>query len=515
MCCHGMSRREFCAMTAMGLAGGALGLPSALAGAQAPAVEPWDPDKPMVVTGRPLRVQPVLIHARFGRREKTSWRSWSRITDNQAAAAEMERIRGELKALAAKADFPIELLPPAQVLSPEQGAKVQEGDFDVVLLYAATDGGGLYKASIAKAPDRDTIVFLRHKSGPTYYFYECFGRRMAAERTPEAAANNSAARHGGVTLDDAVVDDYDEVLWRLRALAGLKNFIGRRIVALGGAQGKWDGKAPQVAREKYRLDIVEVTYEELAGRLKTALADKDLTAQAEKWTDRYLAVPNTRLETKREYVRNAFILYAIFKDWMRQHHAAAFTINQCMSTVIPMSDTTACMALSWLNDEGYLAFCESDFVIIPCGVLLHYVSGKPVFLHNSTFPHKATVTCAHCTSPRRMDGHRYEPARIMTHYESDFGAAPKVEMPVGQVVSFIDPEYSTGRWVGIKGVVRDNPFFDICRSQQDVEILGDWKRLLAEARDSHWMMAYGDWLREIDYAAWKIGVRWVNVSQGA
>jgi len=226
-------------------------------------------------------------------------------------------------------------------------------------------------------------------------------------------------------------------------------------------------------------------------------------------------VPNTRLETQRQYVRNAFVLYAIFKDWLRQHQAAAFTINQCMGTVIPMSNTTACMALSWLNDEGYLAFCESDFVIIPCGILLHYVSGRPVFLHNSTFPHKATVTCAHCTSPRRMDGHRYEPARILTHYESDFGAAPKVEMPVGQVVSFIDPEYSTGRWVGIKGVVRDNPFFAICRSQQDVEILGDWKRLLREARDSHWMMAYGDWLREIDYAAWKIGVRWENVSQEA
>jgi hypothetical protein len=219
------------------------------------------------------------------------------------------------------------------------------------------------------------------------------------------------------------------------------------------------------------------------------------------------------LETKRQYVRNAFVLCAIFRDLMKQHKAIAFTINQCMSTVIPMSDTTACMALSWLNDEGYLAFCESDFVIIPCGILLHYVSGRPVFLHNSTFPHQAMVTCAHCTSPRRMDGKRYEPVRILTHYESDFGAAPKVEMPLGQAVSFIDPEYSTGRWVGIKGIVRDNPFFDICRSQQDVEILGDWRRLLVEARDSHWMMAYGDWLREIDYAAWKIGVRWVNVSQ--
>ena len=133
-------------------------------------------------------------------------------------------------------------------------------------------------------------------------------------------------------------------------------------------------------------------------------------------------------------------------------------------------------------------------------------------MHNSTFPHKAIVTCAHCTAPRRMDGKRYEPVRIMTHYESDFGAAPKVEMPMGQQVCAISPEYSTTRWVGIKAVVRDNPCFAICRSQQDVEIQGNWRRLIPEARDSHWMMVYGDYLREIGYAAHKIGLTWDNIS---
>ena len=134
-------------------------------------------------------------------------------------------------------------------------------------------------------------------------------------------------------------------------------------------------------------------------------------AQAEKWTDRYLAMPNTQLETKRQFVRNAFLLYRIFKDWMREHQAPAFTIEQCMGTVMPISETTACLPLSWLNDEGWSAFCESDFVIIPAGILLHHIAGKPVFLHNSTFPHKGIVTCAHCTAPRRMDGKHYEPAR--------------------------------------------------------------------------------------------------------
>ena len=487
-----------------------MGLAS-VAAANTASVEPWDPDKPPVVTGRPLRVQPILAHAVMAPREKTSWRSWSEIVNEPAAAEEMKRIGGELKRLSAKADFPLELLPPAKVTTVEQAAEVQRGDFDVALLYAASNAR-LFAPCCAAAAERDTVVFVRHKSGPTYYGYECLGVRFFKVPSPELWQGNSADSHGPVTLDDVVVDDYDEVLWRLRALYGLKNFVGQRVLALGGPQGKYDGSAPDVARERYRLEIIDVAYEELAARLKAVMADAKLQQQCGAWTDRYLAMPNTKLETKREFVQRAFALYLVFRQWLGEHKAPAITVNSCMGTAISMSDTTACMPLSWLNDEGYVALCESDFVVVPAGILLHYIAGKPVFMHNSTFPHKAIVTCAHCTAPRRMDGKRYEPARIMTHYESDFGAAPKIEMPIGQQVCAISPEYATKRWVGITAVVRDNPCFAICRSQQDVEIEGDWKRLIPEARDSHWMMVYGDYLREIGYAARKIGLTWDDVS---
>jgi hypothetical protein len=84
---------------------------------------------------------------------------------------------------------------------------------------------------------------------------------------------------------------------------------------------------------------------------------------------------------------------------------------------------------------------------------------------------------------------------------------------VGQQVTFIDPEYAGGRWVGFRGLIKANPFHEICRTQQDVEIQGHWRKLLGEARDSHWMMAYGDYLKEIGYAARKIGIRWVDLSE--
>ena len=61
-----------------------------------------------------------------------------------------------------------------KVTTAERAANVQKGDFDTVLLYAASNGT-LFRPCCAADPRRDTVVFVRHKSGPTYYGYECPG----------------------------------------------------------------------------------------------------------------------------------------------------------------------------------------------------------------------------------------------------------------------------------------------------------------------------------------------------
>jgi hypothetical protein len=117
-----------------------------------------------------------------------------------------------------------------------------------------------------------------------------------------------------------------------------------------------------------------------------------------------------------------------------------------MTTIMPMSETTACLPLSLLNDDGYLAFCESDFVAIPSGILMRYISGNPVFLCNPSLPHDGIVTVSHCAAPRRMDGATLDPVRILTHYESDYGAAPKVEMRRGERITVLDPDFAGRRY---------------------------------------------------------------------
>jgi L-fucose isomerase-like protein len=165
-----------------------------------------------------------------------------------------------------------------------------------------------------------------------------------------------------------------------------------------------------------------------------------------------------------------------------------------------------------LNDAGYLLFCESDFVVIPSGVLLANISGKPVFLNDPTYPHDGLITLAHCTAPRRMDGKKLEPARIMTHFESDYGAAPKVEMHKGQKVTNIAPDFLIKRWVGLTGVVVDAPFMDVCRSQIDIRFACDSKTLAERMPGFHWMVCYGDYMRELEYSLKKVGIEWDHLT---
>lgn len=468
----------------------------------------WDPRQPFRVLGKPIKVQPVLMYTVPQRREQTSWRSWGGVQTESAVNVEIERITGELKGLAAAADFGLDLRPVARVSSVEAAEGLSRQDHDVTLLYACTGGGNLLRACLRAKPH--TLVFVRHRNGPVYYWYEALSTQYL-EKSGAAAGLSSDEQIPNAHVDDVVVDECVELLWRLRSLFAVKNFLGTRIVALGGPWGKYAADAPQKAKERFRMEIVEVSYDAFAPLLSRARANRELVSAAEEATARYLALPKTKLSADRRAVVNAFVLYHVIKELMLEHNATAFTVKSCMGTIIPMSETTACLPLGLLNDEGLIAFCESDFVIIPAGLLLRHIAAKPVFLHNSTFPHEGLVTCAHCTSPRRLDGRKYAPTHIVTHYESDYGAAPKVSMPLGQQVTFIDPEYSSTRWVGFTGVVKANPFYEICRSQQDVEIRGDWRKLRNEARDSHWVMVYGDYLKEAGYAARKLGMHWVSL----
>jgi hypothetical protein len=460
---------------------------------------------PSTRRGKALVVKPVLTYSIPKRRPRTSWRSWGGIQTQEHLNQEKQRITAELAEMAKSAEFPLRILPLTPISGKADIEAVRQEQADVLLVFAA--GGGLDGII---TPERPTIVFVRHKSGPAYLWYEIIHPRFLRKAVDEYAVT-------GMDVHDVVVDDFNNILWRLRALYGLKNSMGQRIVAIGDASG-WaaGGKdAPRLAREKWHMEIMPVSYDELDKRIKQARADSKVAGRAASDAKAYLGQRGIKLETKPEFVTNAFVLTKIFKDLMAENQTNAMTVNHCMGTIMPISETTACLPLSLLNDEGYMAFCESDFVVIPSGVLLHHISGLPVFLNDPTYPHDGIVTVAHCTAPRKLDGRRYERTRLMTHFESDYGASPHVEMRPGQTITMIDPDFGEKRWLGFTGKTLETPYMDICRAQVDVTIDGDMKKLLEGMVGFHWMMSYGDYRKEVGYALKKAGIEWVDVSEKA
>ena len=501
---NNLNRRDFLKVTSLGATGmGALSMQSSDTRAA------WArPIGGMSLRhGSPLIVKPVLVYTIHQREEATSWRPWGGIHTEGDAEAEARKITQELKNLASGADFSFEVLPVAKVTSPEQAAAARDTDCDTILIYAAS-GSRVWLETLAGG-DKESVMFLRHKSGPVYTWYEIAHPRFLRKRSDEY-------KEKGMDVWDIVVDDYGELLWRLRSLHGLKNTLGTKIVAIGSAGGWGEGNkfGPETAREIWKLDIQEIPYEDLEPLIKKALSDKKCVDTARRQTDEYLAQKGVSLHTDKKFLVNALILKKVFRDLMDQAGAPALTINGCMRTIIPIARTTACMPLNLINDDGLLAFCESDFVVIPSGILLHYISGKPSFFQDPTHPHNGVVTCAHCTAPRRMNGHDLEPVEIHTHFESDYGAAPKVNMRKGQVVTNLCPSFTSKKWLGFRGKIIDHPFYDICRSQIDIEIDGDWRKLLEDMQGFHWMTCYGDYLREVGYALKKVGIEWHNITTG-
>jgi hypothetical protein len=489
-----MTRRTFLGGTALG--GVALsGLSWSLLSA-AEAVPAGPPPR------TPLKVKPIFVYSTPTRRPQTSWRSWGGIETQAQADEEVARIAKELDQLKKTADFPVEFLPIAAVRSARELADADDvAAADTLLVYAAGGGTGDYNA-IGQL-GKDVILFVRHKSGPLYLWYEIISPRYLRQHTDELKVT-------GADFDDVVVDSQDEILWRLRSLGGLKNTVGSRIVAIGGLAGWAQPKETmdQLVRDRWNLDVRTVDYAQLGELIKEARADQAAVQRAKERAAAYLAEPQTVLETENSYVENAFLLEDVFRRLMSEADCRAITVNHCMGTIMPMAETTACLTLSILNDAGFLAFCESDFVVIPSGILLASISGRPVFLNDPTYPHDEIITLAHCTAPRKMDGKVLEPARIMTHFESDYGAAPKVDMHKGQIVTNILPDFKAERWVGLTGEIVDHALLPICRSQIDIKFSCDTQLLAERMPGFHWMTGYGDYLREIGYALKRIPIRW-------
>jgi hypothetical protein len=442
-----------------------------------------------------LVVAPLLMYNITHRQEATSWRPWGGVQTEQAVKEEARRIGRELGDLCTAADFAVRTLPVVELAGAQQVESLNRLGADALLVYAS--GGGTDILDALARLGKPMIIFVREDSGPYYLWHEIVDARFLRSHTDRLAQANA-------DFQDVVVDDNTEILWRLRALYGLKNIVGRRIVCIGGPSGWACPEAPGLARERFKLDMITFPIAELNVMIEAGRKNQALMRRCQREAQDYLGAGNVTLETTNDAVVESFLLAKLFRDLMRESGAYAITTNGCMGSY---AGIMPCLTLGLLNDAGYMAYCESDFVTIPSGILMHYIAGRPTYLCNPTFPHQGRMLFAHCAAPRRMDGKALEPVRIMTHFESDHGAASKVGFRKGQLLTIIKPDFEAKHWLAFTGQVVDTPLLPTCRSQVEVRLKADTEDVVANLRGFHCMLAYGDHTKEVAYAAKKVGIQ--------
>jgi hypothetical protein len=441
-----------------------------------------------------LTVQPLLMYAIPQRVEGRSWRSWGSLQSEEAVEKEAAQIDGELKQIRESSGFKLRTLPLARVTSVDRAKALKDTKADVLLVYAA--GGWTDILDTLAGFGKKMIIFIRHRKGAYYLWDEIVHSRFLRSHTDRIERQD-------VGIDDVAVDEPEEIQWRLCALHGLKNTIGRRIICVGGPGGWACPQAPDLARARFQLDMVTLDIPEINAMITAARKDDQLMAQCRDLANRYIDADGVKLTTTREAVAGSFLLKKLFHDVMDQHDCFAVTTRGCMGSY---AGIMPCLTLTLINDDGYMAYCEGDFVAIPAHILTHYICGKPTYFCNPTFPHQGRMMFAHCTAPRRMDGENLAPVELVTHYESDHGAATHVDFPQGQLLTVVKPDFEAKRWLAFTGKILGAPFIDTCRAQVEVELNADTAEVLGNLRGFHCVLAYGDHTKEVAYAAKKVGI---------
>ena len=184
----------------------------------------------------------------------------------------------------------------------------------MVLVYAASGPGDLLKACFAPKKDRDTIIFVRHRTGTTYYWYEALSTKYLQTGRPEPG-RNSCLDHGPVHVDDVVVDS------TMNCSGGCGPSMASRTSS-APVSSPWAAPGVNTRPRPHRSPARNTGSTSSTSR--TTRSPRTSRQQGKPRHNRRRPAldrgvsrpaPHDPLHTK-EFVTNAFVLYGLFKDLM-------------------------------------------------------------------------------------------------------------------------------------------------------------------------------------------------------
>jgi len=174
---------------------------------------------------------------------------------------------------------------------------------------------------------------------------------------------------------------------------------------------------------------------------------------------------------------------------------------------------TACMGISFCNDDGITSGCEGDIPATFTMMIAQQLSGNPVWMANPSSINKERneVVFAHCTVPSSFLDNQKE-SELTTHMESGKSTALRGPLKKSQV-TILRIGSKSDKIVAVNGQIKDSNMKEehLCRTQAVIKIDVDVEKWIEQSLGNHQVICYGDITPELKYFCDFTGVEFIEL----
>lgn len=184
-------------------------------------------------------------------------------------------------------------------------------------------------------------------------------------------------------------------------------------------------------------------------------------------------------------------IYAGLIRLVRAHQLSALTLR-CFD-ILTSEQTTGCLALAKLNDDGVTAACEGDVPAMLSMLMVRAMANKASFMANPSRVSEKSVTFAHCTCPPTI----LRQYSLKTHFESGKGLAIAGEFAAG-IFTVCRFDFANNKYALATGKSVVYEFSSsLCRTQITLEMQGAADYFLVNPLGNHHILVPGDFSDKI------------------
>lgn len=250
-----------------------------------------------------------------------------------------------------------------------------------------------------------------------------------------------------------------QILVHHKAFAAKRELKGKRIGVMGYS-APWlvaSNVDYLLAKRRWGIEFVDIPIEEVQC-LFYQIKDDDIGYQASIFANNAVACREATPEDLLKSMR----LYQAVKIICEKKKLDAITLS-CFA-LIDKLETTGCLALSLLNDEGIPAGCEGDLQSIVTMLVAQILTGHSGFMANPAFLNEEQneIVVAHCTISTKMTD-RYI---IRNHFESEKGIAIQGLLREGDITIIkCGGECLDEYFVSTGTLIENTNYINACRTQ--------------------------------------------------